>query len=333
VLWNRHPVAESDLSAYADGELDESARARVDAHLEACAACREALTELRALRGALQALPRASAPRSFALREAEVWRPAPAARPSAFGPAMPALGGLAMVAFLGFWALVGLDAAGWPSDAQRSGSPTLSAENYQAADQSVPPPDAGRDGAEEPGGGEADNGAAPREAAVPTQGALVGAAIDTPEPPQEDTVAAETAPTPSQTAGAEDVEEYTESLAPAEATQEPETADAAPAPVNVAEAPELAVPTRAPPVPELAAGAPTPAPPEMDVEGGAEPAALERDEAAEEAQEDAGTAPSSAQTEMGDRGEGRLRMAEAAAAAVALAAGGSLALVWWRRRA
>jgi len=110
-----HPISDEELSAYADGEIADAARARVEAHLEGCAACRETVSELRAVRGALGALPRPAAPRSFVLREADV-RPQEAPRPAgAFGRAAPALGGVAMVAFLAFWALVGIDVAGRPS--------------------------------------------------------------------------------------------------------------------------------------------------------------------------------------------------------------------------
>ncbi|MCH7717978.1 MAG: zf-HC2 domain-containing protein, partial [Chloroflexi bacterium] len=54
-------MGDQELSAYVDGQLPSAARARLEEHVQACAACREALEELRALRGALRELPRAAA--------------------------------------------------------------------------------------------------------------------------------------------------------------------------------------------------------------------------------------------------------------------------------
>jgi anti-sigma factor RsiW len=51
--------ATSELSAYLDGALDPAARARVEAHLEACPGCR---TERDRLRAALALLARVPAP-------------------------------------------------------------------------------------------------------------------------------------------------------------------------------------------------------------------------------------------------------------------------------
>jgi len=48
---------QEQLSAYLDGELEGAARARVEAHVSACAACREELEELRALDVDLRRLP------------------------------------------------------------------------------------------------------------------------------------------------------------------------------------------------------------------------------------------------------------------------------------
>ena len=105
----RHPIGDQELSAYVDGQLPSAARARLEEHVEACAACREALEEMRVLRGALRELPRAVAPRSFALREADV-RPPVAARPvGALGRAGPLLGGVTAAALVAFGALVGVD--------------------------------------------------------------------------------------------------------------------------------------------------------------------------------------------------------------------------------
>jgi anti-sigma factor RsiW len=45
------------LSRYQDNELDPAARAQVDTHLRACAACREELLQLKAVTTRVQHLP------------------------------------------------------------------------------------------------------------------------------------------------------------------------------------------------------------------------------------------------------------------------------------
>ena len=107
-FWRRdHTISEEQLSAYVDGQLDEAEAARLEAHVEACSPCREALAELRIVRSTLRALPQVAAPRSFALREADV-RPAPEVRVSG-GRAPALLGGLASVALVAFLTLVSVD--------------------------------------------------------------------------------------------------------------------------------------------------------------------------------------------------------------------------------
>lgn len=126
-FWRpRHPVSDSDLSAFIDGALEGATRARVDAHVESCAACREALAGLRAVRQALSALPRAEAPRSFALREADA-RPARRPAMTSLGRAPALLGGLAAAALLAFGVLVGVDLTGGTADQQPADTGTLSA--------------------------------------------------------------------------------------------------------------------------------------------------------------------------------------------------------------
>lgn len=112
-FWRKHPIRDVDLSAYVDGQLEPPARDRLEAHIETCTPCREALAELRALRSALQELPPAMAPRSFALREADVRVEAKPSLTPARPPAL--LGGLASVALVAFVALVGVDVLGQPS--------------------------------------------------------------------------------------------------------------------------------------------------------------------------------------------------------------------------
>jgi hypothetical protein len=55
------------LSALADGDLSRRATARVCTHLAGCAACRQALAELEALKEGLSSLPPAEAPDDWSL--------------------------------------------------------------------------------------------------------------------------------------------------------------------------------------------------------------------------------------------------------------------------
>ncbi len=120
----RQHIKEADLSAYVDGRPEQTARVRIEAHAEVCDDCREALVELRALRTALRELPRAAAPRSFALREADV-RPVASAQPTGGSARAPALlGGLASVALVAFVMLVSVDVLDQPSEERAaSGAP------------------------------------------------------------------------------------------------------------------------------------------------------------------------------------------------------------------
>jgi hypothetical protein len=65
--FRRHPVSEEELSAYLDGRLPTAAQERVDAHLKACTDCSRKLEETLSLVAELRRLPRAKAPRSFAI--------------------------------------------------------------------------------------------------------------------------------------------------------------------------------------------------------------------------------------------------------------------------
>jgi len=60
------------LSAYIDGEVVADERARVEAHLAACAACAHDLATLRQTVALLGQLPQVAAPRPFTLRESDV---------------------------------------------------------------------------------------------------------------------------------------------------------------------------------------------------------------------------------------------------------------------
>lgn len=244
-LRRRHPIGDEELNAYIDGELDAAARSRVEAHIESCAVCREAVGELRAVSRALQSLPRAQAPRSFVLCEADV-EPAPAQPAGWLAGATPLLGGVAAVAFLAFFVLVGVDVTdrSTDSDATSAGArfsnemteqeTTLSGERPEGLSDEYGDSERDAENALPP----AEDGAAPEE--VPL--AATGGDIPDDKAPQAGDVASE-----------ED--------APDESTLEI---------LNL---------------------------------------------------------------EPGDDDSSRLRIAEAATAAVAIAAGGSLALLWWRRRA
>lgn len=112
-FWRRrHPVSDEELSAYIDGQLAPAARTRLEAHIETCAGCQDALAELRSLQGALSALPQAQAPRSFALREVDVDLHETASQVGMFSRATPLLSGVAMVAAVVFVVLVGVDLSG-----------------------------------------------------------------------------------------------------------------------------------------------------------------------------------------------------------------------------
>ena len=68
----RHARLQGLLSAYIDGQVNDSERARVEAHLDGCEACRSELTTLRATVDLLARLPQIVPSRSFALtREPE----------------------------------------------------------------------------------------------------------------------------------------------------------------------------------------------------------------------------------------------------------------------
>ena len=68
----RHARLRRLLSTYVDGSASESERARVEAHLSGCEACRVEAESLRATIDLLAALPKVAPSRSFAL-EREPW--------------------------------------------------------------------------------------------------------------------------------------------------------------------------------------------------------------------------------------------------------------------
>jgi hypothetical protein len=82
VWFDRHRRLRDQLSAYIDGELDERAAERLEAHLAGCAPCREQVEQLRATSAALRALPEIDPPRSFALSPERAAERGPAPSPS-----------------------------------------------------------------------------------------------------------------------------------------------------------------------------------------------------------------------------------------------------------
>ena len=134
LFWRRkHPIADQELSAYVDGQLSPDARGRLEQHIESCAACRETVDELRALRSALQALPREDAPRSFALREADV-RPQAPQPAGMLTRATPLLSGVTAAAFIAFGVLVGIDSGALDGGAGRGADDSAALISEEAAD-------------------------------------------------------------------------------------------------------------------------------------------------------------------------------------------------------
>jgi len=66
-----HAGLSEHLNALLDGELEADLRARVEAHVAACAACRLELAQLRTTRAAVHALPLQRAPRPFTIAAPE----------------------------------------------------------------------------------------------------------------------------------------------------------------------------------------------------------------------------------------------------------------------
>ena len=80
------------LSTYLDRQTTVAERARVESHLQTCAACRAELESLRRTVAVLAAMPRVPVPRAFTLSEAQVGLRRQAARPSWYGGLLRGLG-------------------------------------------------------------------------------------------------------------------------------------------------------------------------------------------------------------------------------------------------
>jgi len=135
-------ISETDLSAYLDVQLTGAAKERCDAHLRACGGCRDALDGLGAVRSSLRELPRASAPRSFRLREAQVDRAQAPRRPLLL-QAMPLLSGVSALSLVVFIGLVSVNAFGGANSGastnskSSSGSYESSAQNDASASENA----------------------------------------------------------------------------------------------------------------------------------------------------------------------------------------------------
>lgn len=163
LFWrDRHKVREEDLSAYVDGELNVSALNRLEAHLKSCTACRETVAELRSVRQSVKELPRATAPRSFVLREADVAAAPTPAGGGLFGSVTPLLSGVAAIAIVAFVVLAGFDITSDNDEfGNRSGRTSgatlpLTADSERmelapSAESAVPPAVGERDGDETDG--------------------------------------------------------------------------------------------------------------------------------------------------------------------------------------
>lgn len=127
MLFRRHPVRDEQLNAYLDEQLSAAERARVRAHIDGCMRCRRTLDELRAVRSAVRALPQRPAPRSYALRQADV-RSAPPATTSGLTRAMPLLSGVTAAALVAFGVLVGLDVSSQGFDGDTDGTPAVTSQ-------------------------------------------------------------------------------------------------------------------------------------------------------------------------------------------------------------
>jgi len=116
-MTDQHP--EELLAAYVDGELDDAERRAVEAHLAACARCREDVELARASVARLRALPELEAPAgaaSRALAEASGGgrAAAAAARPPRWARWIPAAAAAVLVAVV---AVVALKPSGGSSEA------------------------------------------------------------------------------------------------------------------------------------------------------------------------------------------------------------------------
>ena len=94
------------LYLYLEGELDPAERRGLEAHLEACPACREALAERRLLHEAFTSLPPLEVPPDFALSVMDRLPEPAEAKARWLAPLVAGTGSL-VVGLLGFYILTG----------------------------------------------------------------------------------------------------------------------------------------------------------------------------------------------------------------------------------
>jgi hypothetical protein len=141
--FNRHERLRKNLSTYIDGELSPRDTTSLETHLAGCESCQAELDDLRAGKYALNALPSAEVPRSFALTPEMVAGPQPAPQRTT-SPALNtglrlAAGGLALalavVAFADNADFRGGDESAQESQTQDGGD---AAFDFGATAESVP---------------------------------------------------------------------------------------------------------------------------------------------------------------------------------------------------
>lgn len=183
VLRGRHRWFETNVDAFADGELRGAELTRFETHLASCRACAAAVREARGMKSLLRALPELPVTRSFAITESMLRTPAPVRQPAARGWTGPirAVQGMGAAALALFAVLVVADLGG-----AGAGSIASPDGDFDAvpANEDVSTTGAADIGA--PQGGDDDAGAGDPEIAVPEAtpggGNVEGAGVDPPPP-------------------------------------------------------------------------------------------------------------------------------------------------------
>ncbi len=124
-------LSNEQLSLLIDGRLSEKERERVEAHLRACATCRDAYEGLRQTVALLRATPRVAVPRAFTLSEADVGR-APARSSATWTRWATALVGLVLVLVIGLDVATGMFAPAAPAPAERVAKVMVVTKEVQA---------------------------------------------------------------------------------------------------------------------------------------------------------------------------------------------------------
>lgn len=127
------------LSAYLDGQLALAERARVESHLQGCAACARELESLRRTVALVQALPRVPVPRAFTLSEAQVGIRQRRAQGAWSGGLLRGLGVATAFALVAVVAAVVLRQPAWaPSATVAREAPSAASLTQEAAPAAAP---------------------------------------------------------------------------------------------------------------------------------------------------------------------------------------------------